>query len=136
MNKAKLWKEKVSGLKTETYALYLASRDPRVPWYAKASALCVAAYVLSPLDLIPDFIPVLGYVDDLIIVPFGIALTVKMISPGVLEECRQKARERYFQHTRISWIGAAVIILLWACLAIFAFKLATKFFRTANSVEP
>lgn len=80
------WKQRVRELKTETYALYLPIKHPRVPWYAKFSAVCVVAYVFSPIDLIPDFIPVLGYIDDLIIVPIGIALTIKMIPPEVLAE--------------------------------------------------
>jgi uncharacterized membrane protein YkvA (DUF1232 family) len=136
MDKAAAWKQRLGALKTETYALYLASKDSRVPWYAKIFALCVAAYALSPLDLIPDFIPVLGYVDDLIIVPLGIALTVKMIPPAVLEECRHKARETLLQNTRISRIGAAVILFVWVCLVIFAIKLAIEFFRPANFVVP
>jgi uncharacterized membrane protein YkvA (DUF1232 family) len=78
------WKQKARELRTETYALYLAVKDPRVPWYAKFSAVCVVAYALSPIDLIPDFIPVLGYVDDLILIPLGIALTIRMIPPDVL----------------------------------------------------
>ena len=136
MNKANLWKQKVGELKTETYALYLASRDSRVPWYAKALAVCVAAYALSPIDLIPDFIPVLGYVDDLIIVPLGIALVVKTIPPAVLKECRDKARETLLQNTRISWIGAAVIIFLWVCLGLFAVRVAVKFFPYGKPAAP
>ena len=80
------WKQRARELKTETYALYLAVKDPRVPWYAKFSALCVVAYALSPIDLIPDFIPVVGYLDDLVLVPIGIALTIKMIPLDVLAE--------------------------------------------------
>jgi uncharacterized membrane protein YkvA (DUF1232 family) len=68
-------------LKRDVHALYLASRDPRVPWYAKAIGIAVAAYAASPIDLIPDFIPVIGYLDDLIIVPLGIALVIRLIPP-------------------------------------------------------
>jgi uncharacterized membrane protein YkvA (DUF1232 family) len=136
MNKAAVWKQRLGELKTETYALYLAARDSRVPWYAKLLALAVAAYVLSPIDFIPDFIPVLGYVDDLIIVPLGIALTVKMIPPAVLEECRHKARETLLQNTRISRIGAAAIIFLWVCCGILAVRMAVKFLRPAKSAVP
>ena len=74
------------------HALYLASRDPRVPWYAKALAVCIAAYALSPIDLIPDFIPVLGYLDDAILLPLGILLVVRMIPPDVMAEHRAAAR--------------------------------------------
>jgi uncharacterized membrane protein YkvA (DUF1232 family) len=85
-------KQKAKSLKTEIYVLYLAYKDPRVHWYAKAFMLVVVAYFLSPTDLIPDFIPVLGYVDDLIIVPAGIFLALKMIPRDVMEDCRGKAR--------------------------------------------
>src|SRR5262245_34421483 len=78
------------GIKRDVHALYLSARDPRVPWYAKAVALAVAAYALSPIDLIPDFIPVLGYLDDLILVPLGIIVAVKLVPPQVLAECRAK----------------------------------------------
>ena len=80
-------------LKCDVHALYLAARDPRVPWYAKAVALGVAGYALSPIDLIPDFIPVIGHLDDLIIVPLGIWLAVRLIPADVLEEHRVAARE-------------------------------------------
>jgi uncharacterized membrane protein YkvA (DUF1232 family) len=75
-------------LKTDTLTLYLAARDPRVPWYAKLLAAVIVAYALSPIDLIPDFIPILGYLDDLIIVPLGIALVLRMIPATILEDCR------------------------------------------------
>jgi uncharacterized membrane protein YkvA (DUF1232 family) len=86
------WKEKAKQLKTEVYALYLACRDPRVPWYAKALMGLIIGYAISPIDLIPDFIPVLGQIDDLIIVPAGISIVIKMIPKDVMEECRQKAK--------------------------------------------
>ena len=80
-------------LKVEVYALYLAYRDPRVPWYARVFAAVVVGYAFSPIDLIPDPVPVLGYLDDLILVPLGVALAIKMIPPPVLAECRKKARD-------------------------------------------
>src|SRR3954469_24291635 len=86
-------KERVRHLKSETYALYLAARHPRTPWYAKLFVAGVVAYALSPIDLIPDFIPVLGVLDDLILVPLGIAAAMKMIPPDVLAECRARAAE-------------------------------------------
>ena len=82
------WQQRARQLKRETYALYLAYRDPRVPWYAKVLAVCVVAYAFSPIDLIPDFIPVLGYLDDLVFVPLGISLALRLIPPEVMAECR------------------------------------------------
>ena len=87
------WKEKARTLKRETYAVYLACRDPRVPWYARVFAVCVVAYAFSPIDLIPDPIPVLGYLDDLILIPLGIKLALRMIPAEVMAESREKARE-------------------------------------------
>jgi len=87
------WKRRAGQLKAEVYALYLACKDPRVPWYAKALTAAVVCQALSPIDLIPDFIPVLGYLDDLLLVPLGIALALKMIPEDVMDECREQARE-------------------------------------------
>jgi uncharacterized membrane protein YkvA (DUF1232 family) len=104
MNKWKRWARLV---RRDAHALYLAARDPRVPWYAKAVAIAVAAYALSPIDLIPDFIPVVGYLDDLIIVPLGIALVVRLIPPHVMAEHRALADAS--QHRPAS--GAAIVIV-------------------------
>jgi len=106
------------GLKRDVHALYLAARDPRVPWYAKAVALGVAAYALSPIDLIPDFIPVVGYLDDLIIVPLGILLAVRLIPAEILAEHRQAANEAAERPT--SRTAAMVIIAIWIGLALVA----------------
>ncbi|RUU78974.1 DUF1232 domain-containing protein, partial [Mesorhizobium sp. M7A.F.Ca.CA.002.05.1.1] len=76
-------------IKRDVHALYLAARDPRTPWYAKALAVCVASYALSPIDLIPDFIPVIGYLDDVILVPLGVLAVVRMIPPEVMAEHRK-----------------------------------------------
>src|SRR5437763_12027806 len=84
----KIWAER---LKREVHAIYLAARDPRTPWYAKALAVAVAGYALSPIDLIPDFVPVLGYLDDLLIVPLGILAVVRLIPPEVMAESRAAA---------------------------------------------
>jgi uncharacterized membrane protein YkvA (DUF1232 family) len=115
------WKRKAQELKKETYALYLAVKNPRVPWHAKFCAACVVAYALSPIDLIPDFIPVLGYLDDLILVPIGIALTIKMIPPDVLAECRAKAQTRIAQDGFLGRVGAAFVIAVWLALTIWLF---------------
>lgn len=84
------WKEKARALKREALALNLACRDPRTPWYAKALGAAVLAYALSPIDLIPDFIPVLGWLDDLILVPLGVLAVRALIPAGVLAECRER----------------------------------------------
>ena len=101
-------------LKSEIFALYLALRDPRTPWYAKAFGALVVAYALSPLDLIPDFIPVLGYLDDVILLPLGIWLTIRMIPLAVLDESRARAEIELRGRRPANWVAAVVIILLWA----------------------
>jgi len=98
-------------IRRDVVALWLAARDPRVPWYAKALAAAVAAYALSPIDLIPDFIPVLGYVDDVIIVPAGIVLAAHLVPAPLLAEFRRQATERLDRPT--SRAGAAVVITIW-----------------------
>src|SRR3954452_18520174 len=100
-------------LKRDTVALYLAARDPRVPWYAKAMAACVAAYALSPIDLIPDFIPVLGYLDDLLLLPLGILLAARLVPPAIMAELRAEADARHAARP-VSWTGAAAIGVVWA----------------------
>src|SRR6266542_4753040 len=102
VSRARQWARRI---KRDIYALYLAVRDPRTPWYAKVVAACVVAYALSPIDLIPDFIPVLGYLDDVIIVPAGILLTVRLIPTGLMEEFRAEAARR--ERRPISRAGAA-----------------------------
>ncbi|ALA19278.1 MULTISPECIES: YkvA family protein [unclassified Chelatococcus] len=98
-------------IKRDVHALYLASRDPRVPWYAKVLALLVAGYALSPIDLIPDFIPVLGYLDDVILVPLGVLAVVKLIPPELMAEHRELAAAA--QERPVSRAAAAVIACLW-----------------------
>ena len=105
------WKQWARVIKRDAHALYLAARDPRVPWYAKALAIGVAAYALSPIDLIPDFIPVLGYLDDLLIVPAGIVLAVRLIPPDVLAEHRERATAA--ANRPASRFAAAVIVVVW-----------------------
>jgi uncharacterized membrane protein YkvA (DUF1232 family) len=107
------WKEKAKTLKREVYALYLCSRHPETPLYAKLCALVIVAYALSPIDLIPDFIPVLGYLDDLVLIPAGIVLLIKMMPKDVLEECRRKAEKDPATSGVKSWAGAIIIVLLW-----------------------
>jgi uncharacterized membrane protein YkvA (DUF1232 family) len=114
------WKERARALKKETVALTLACRHPRVPWYAKVLALIVVGYALSPIDLIPDFIPVLGYLDDMILIPLGIVIVIRMIPAEVLAECRWKAEAIVGQATRAGKIAAAVIVLIWIVTAALA----------------
>lgn len=116
-------KSKARRMKMNVFVLYLAYRDPRVPWYAKAVAVCVVAYAFSPIDLIPDFIPLLGYVDDLIIVPLGIALALRMIPGPVLEDCRAKAEELRKSGKKKNWIAAALFIVIWLLLAVWIVSL-------------
>ena len=124
------WKQWAGRLKSETYALYLAYRDPRMPWYAKLSAALVVGYAFSPIDLIPDAIPVLGYLDDLILVPLGVALAVRMIPEDVLSESRQKAREMVERGERpVSRAAAAVIVVLWLALAVLGALVVVRLVR-------
>jgi uncharacterized membrane protein YkvA (DUF1232 family) len=99
-------------IKRDVHALYLAAGDPRVPWYAKAAAIAVAAYALSPLDLIPDFIPVLGYLDDFLIVPLGILLAVKLVPADLMVEFRTAAANAAGERLLARW-GTAIVVVLW-----------------------
>jgi uncharacterized membrane protein YkvA (DUF1232 family) len=107
------WKQRARQLKLETWAVYLAVRDPRTPWHARLFALCVVGYALSPIDLVPDFIPVLGYLDDLILVPLGLALALRMIPQPVLDECRAQARQDA-DRGKLGWKAGVVVVLTWA----------------------
>jgi uncharacterized membrane protein YkvA (DUF1232 family) len=111
-------RERASRLETETYALYLAARHPGTPLHAKLLVAGVVAYALSPIDLIPDFIPALGYLDDLVLVPLGIALAVRMIPPAILEECRVRAREAFASGRPVSRVAAIVVVGVWISLAL------------------
>jgi uncharacterized membrane protein YkvA (DUF1232 family) len=111
-------------IKRDVHALYLSARDPRVPWYAKAMAIAVAGYALSPIDLIPDFVPVIGYLDDLIIVPLGILLAVRLIPPDVLAEHRATADDATLPRSR----GAAIVIIaIWIGLSLAAIGTAIRY---------
>jgi len=111
----------------DVYAIYLARHDPRVPWYAKALAVGVAAYAVSPIDLIPDFIPILGYADELVILPLGILLVVKMIPPGVLAEHRARAAVALEGPTGRA--AAAVVVAIWIVLAVATGWAVLRWFR-------
>ena len=111
-------KQRARALKAETYVLYLAARHPGTPWYAKLLVAAIVAYALSPIDLIPDFIPVLGLLDDLVLIPLGIALAIRLVPPAVLAECRARALER---RKLVSRVAGAVIVGIW--LAVVALGL-------------
>ncbi len=120
------WKNKAKQLKTDTYALYLACKHPGVPWYAKLFTALVVGYALSPIDLIPDFIPVLGYLDDLVIVSAGIYLSLKMIPKDVLEECREKAKSELSSSGPKNWLAAFIIVLVWLVIVFLVVRFALK----------
>jgi uncharacterized membrane protein YkvA (DUF1232 family) len=104
-------------LKADTLALYLAARHPATPWYAKLLVAAIVAYALSPIDLIPDFIPLLGYVDDLLLLPLAIALAIRLVPAAVLAECREQARQRLAAGKPVSRLAGAVVLLIWLGLA-------------------
>jgi uncharacterized membrane protein YkvA (DUF1232 family) len=110
-------KQRARGLKAETFALYLAARDPRTPWFAKLLVAGIVAYALSPIDLIPDFVPVLGYLDDLILIPVGITLAIRLVPDSVLADCRARAQETFTNRRPVSWVAGAVIVVIWIALA-------------------
>ncbi|MDQ3792017.1 MAG: YkvA family protein [Actinomycetota bacterium] len=114
-------------LKAELYALYLAYRDPRVPLYARVFAAVVVGYAFSPIDLIPDPIPVLGYLDDLVLIPLGIALSVRMIPEPVLAECREKASRLSAGSRPVNRVAAGAIVAVWLALAALAVYLTVRF---------
>jgi uncharacterized membrane protein YkvA (DUF1232 family) len=121
------WKQRAKKLKREVYALYLASKDPRVPWYARVLAVCVVGYAFSPIDLIPDPIPVLGYLDDLVLIPLGIALVIRLIPPVLLEEARAKSQAVMDQGKPVNWVAAAIIVGIWLLVAALAVWLLMKY---------
>ena len=120
-------------LKRDIHAVALAARDPRVPWYARALAIAVAGYALSPIDLIPDFIPVLGYLDDLILVPLGLWAVLRLIPPDVLAEYRVIADARSARP--VSWLAAAVIVTIWIAVAAGALWLAADWWAEGWAEE-
>jgi uncharacterized membrane protein YkvA (DUF1232 family) len=109
------WQERVRDLKRDVVAIAFAMRDPRVPWYAKAVGSCVVAYALSPIDLIPDFVPVLGLVDDLVLVPLGLLLVVRLIPADILAEHRVAAAA--LVERPVSRAGAVAVIAIWLVAA-------------------
>ena len=116
-------KEQAWRLKLELHALWLAYNDPRTPWPARLLVVCIVAYALSPIDLIPDPIPIIGHLDDLILVPLGIALAIRMIPTSVMADCRQRARQTIFdQPANWKLAGTAFVLFVWLLLAVIAWR--------------
>jgi uncharacterized membrane protein YkvA (DUF1232 family) len=126
------WKARAQQLKTEVYALYLAYKDRRTPWYAKLFTALVVGYAFSPIDLIPDPIPILGYLDDLVLIPLGVFLAVKMIPPQVMEESREIAKELMAQGKPVNKVAAVVIVLIWIGLAVLAGIVVYRWVKPSN----
>lgn len=126
METLKKWAGK---LRSETWILYRASKDPDTPWIAKVLILLVIAYALSPIDLIPDFIPVIGYLDDLLLVPLGIYLATKMIPPAVLEKYRQAAEGPDQESSKLGTVGLILVIVAWLLLAVLFGYWASRFMK-------
>ncbi|QNK48946.1 DUF1232 domain-containing protein [Brevibacterium sp. PAMC23299] len=116
-DKIKIW---ARGLKRQIFILYFACKDERVPWHAKVFTACVVAYAFSPIDLIPDFIPILGYLDDVILVPIGIMIALKMIPKSVLTDCEVKAEEMMKKGKPKNWIVGSLIVMIWVFIIIWA----------------
>jgi uncharacterized membrane protein YkvA (DUF1232 family) len=116
-------------LKQELFVLYLSYKDQRTPWHAKAVAICVVAYAFSPIDLIPDFIPILGYLDDLIIVPLGISLALKLIPPMVIEENRKMAEQLKVNGKPENWFVGILFIFIWILFTVWIGHLILGYFR-------
>ena len=130
------WKQRVRSLKRETYALYLAYRHPETPVAAKVVAIVVVAYALSPIDLIPDFIPVLGYLDDLLLVPLGIALAIRLIPASVLAQCRAEAQRPVPQLGRAGNVAAIVIVLVWLAFLAWVAFFVVELFKSLEGPIP
>ena len=127
-------RERARHLKAETFALYLAARHTATPWYAKLMVAAIVAYALSPIDLIPDFVPILGYLDDLVLIPLGVTLAIRMIPPTVMSECRARAQEVIANGKPVSRVAGAVIVLIWLTLVVLLAILTYEAFASNCSV--
>ncbi|MDQ0970842.1 uncharacterized membrane protein YkvA (DUF1232 family) [Neobacillus niacini] len=123
--KIKAW---ARNLKRQIFILYCAYKDERVPWYAKLFTACVVAYAFSPIDLIPDFIPILGYLDDVILVPLGIMIALRMVPKSVISDCEVKAEEMMKNSKPKNWIVGSIIVLIWGLILIWAIIKIYTFF--------
>lgn len=118
------WKERAEELEAEVYALYLAFRDDRTPLAAKGVITLIVAYAISPLDPIPDFIPGFGYLDELVVLPVGVAAARRLIPDGVMDDCRARADDE-IDVGRARWIVAGLVVLLWAMIVVLAIRTLT-----------
>ena len=125
---AKWWKQRARELARQAYALYLAVRHPRTPWYAKVFAALVVGYVFSPIDPIPDFIPGVGLLDEMVVVPIGVWIAAKMIPQEVMEECQEKAREVVEPEKPVSRVAAVAVVTIWLLCVALAVYLALRVF--------
>jgi len=125
-------KERARSLQRDTLAVWFAAKDKRTPWYARALAVLVAAYAFSPIDLVPDFIPVLGYLDDLVLIPAGIALTLKLIPAEVMAEARLKAEASLAKPA--TWWVTALIILVWIGFLVLIIFLVLPLFKNQSTI--
>jgi uncharacterized membrane protein YkvA (DUF1232 family) len=122
------WKRRARQLSAQTYTLYLAYRHPRTPWYAKVFAALIVGYVFSPIDPIPDFIPGVGLLDEMVVVPIGVLFATKIIPRDVIEECRDKAREVAEGEKPVSRVAAGVVVAVWLLCVALAVFLALRVF--------
>jgi uncharacterized membrane protein YkvA (DUF1232 family) len=120
------WKQRAQRLKAETYTLYLAYKHPRTPWYAKVFAALVVAYVFSPVDPIPDFIPGVGLLDEMVVVPIGVIIVMKMVPAGVFAECREEPREVMEGDMPVSRVAAVIVVCVWLLCVGLAVLIATR----------
>lgn len=125
-SKMKTWAKK---LKRQIFILYYAYKDERVPWYAKVFTACVVTYAFSPIDLIPDFIPILGYLDDVILLPLGIMFALKMIPKDVLSHCEELAEKMMKDVKPKNWIVGSLVVLVWGVITIWV---VMKVFQLIN----
>lgn len=126
MEKINAW---AKNLKRQIFILYFAYKDGRVPWYAKVFIACVVAYAFSPIDLIPDFIPIIGYLDDVIIVPLGIMFALKMIPKSVISDCEVKAEEMMKNGKPKNWIVGSLIVVIWSLIILWLIIKAYQLFN-------
>ena len=124
----KTWKRWARQLSAQTYAIYLAYRHPKTPWYAKVFAALIVGYVFSPIDPIPDFIPLVGLLDEMVVVPIGVLIVAKMIPRQVMEECQEKARQRAEGEKPVSRAAAVVVVAVWVLCVALAISLALRIF--------
>lgn len=130
------WQSRARELRRDIYALYFACRDPRTPWYTKLMAALVVGYAFSPIDLIPDFIPVLGYLDDLLIVPLGVLLVGWQVPSEVMADSRRSAEEKIQAGKPVVWIAAVAIVMLWIILAVICYQLLRSCLQQALPAKP